>query len=310
MSPKSGFASAKRPLTTELAVVTAGLVVLFLWSRFVGLAAAWAAVESVPTVGWIPVGVAFAGGLFVLGVVAFAGAFAAVRGVDPGLSLPSRADLRFVGLAVVVPVVLVGVTELVGLRTGVPYSSLTMTYYPDPAAPSALALVGVGTAVAVPCLAATCQVLVQGSLARAFDGGSESERVVLATTLVAAFATLSTTGGLTTVPERGKLAGAAAFVVALTALRYAADAADRPRVRSLATLTATLFAAALLLPGVAGVESLAAGLFAFAHLAVLGVAAYTYERTGSLFVPALAYLSVSLANAAVVLVVEAGGTPF
>jgi hypothetical protein len=180
-----------------------------------------------------------------------------------------------------------------------------MTYYPNPASPATLALVGMGTAVAVPCLAATCQVLVQGSLARVFDGG----RAVLATTLVAAFATLSTAGGLTAVPERGKLAGAAAFVLALAALRYAADAAGG-RVRSLATLTASLFAAALLLAGVAGVESLAAGLFALTHLAVLGVGAYTYDRTGSLVVPALAYLSVSLAKATVVLVVEAGGTPF
>jgi hypothetical protein len=180
-----------------------------------------------------------------------------------------------------------------------------MTYYPNPASPATFALVGMGTAVAVPCLAATCQVLVQGSLARVFDGG----RAVLATTLVAAFATLSTAGGLTAVPERGKLAGAAAFVLALAALRYAADAAGG-RVRSLATLTASLFAAALLLAGVAGVESLAAGLFALTHLAVLGVGAYTYDRTGSLVVPALAYLSVSLAKATVVLVVEAGGTPF
>jgi hypothetical protein len=181
-----------------------------------------------------------------------------------------------------------------------------MTYYSDPAAPATLALVGVGTAVAVPCLTATCQVLVQGSLTRAFDG----RRAVLATTLVAAFATLSTAGGLTAVPKRGKLAGAAAFVLVLAVLRYAADAADGDRVRSLAAVTASLFATVLLFAGVAGVESLAGGLFALTHLGVLGVAAYAYERTGSLLVPALAYLSVSLSNAAVVLVVEAGGAPF
>ena len=306
MSPRRGFASAKRPLATELSVVTAGLVVLFLWSRLVGLAASRAAVGSLPSAGWVPVGPAFVGGLFALGVVALAGVFAAVRGVDPGLSLPSRADLRFVGPAVAVPIALVGVTALVGRYTGVPYSSLTMTYYSDPAAPATLALVGVGTAVAVPCLTATCQVLVQGSLTRAFDG----RRAVLATTLVAAFATLSTAGGLTAVPKRGKLAGAAAFVLVLAVLRYAADAADGDRVRSLAAVTASLFATVLLFAGVAGVESLAGGLFALTHLGVLGVAAYAYERTGSLLVPALAYLSVSLSNAAVVLIVEAGGTPF
>lgn len=69
---------------------------------------------------------------------------------------------------------------------------------------------------------------------------------------------------------------------------------------------AALFAALVVLSGVAAVGSVAGGLFALTHLAVLGLAAATYERTGSVAVPAVAYATLLLANRLVVFLFEAG----
>lgn len=54
--------------------------------------------------------------------------------------------------------------------------------------------------------------------------------------------------------------------------------------------------------GIAEVETVVSGLFAATQLAVLGIAAYTYDRTASLLAPDLAYAALLLANRAVVFV--------
>ncbi|MFB6123197.1 MAG: hypothetical protein ABEJ78_07035 [Haloferacaceae archaeon] len=108
-----------------------------------------------------------------------------------------------VGLAALAPPLLVGVTKLVGVATGVTYSSHLLAHYrAGTALTPILLVVGLGALVAVPSLVLTCQLLVQGSFRRVVGG----RRAVVVTTLVTGFAMTSDTGGLTPVPDPGKLA--------------------------------------------------------------------------------------------------------
>jgi hypothetical protein len=89
----------------------------------------------------------------------------------------------------------------------------------------------------------------------------------------------------------------------------AASRTDDRRLRALAALPAAAFVAVVLGATVVETDSLAAGLFGLTNLAVLALAAATYERTDSLAVPAVAYLSLSLSTTTIVLVFEAGLGP-
>lgn len=295
-----------RPLLRESGLVTAALVVLFCWRWVVETLArplSSSVAAPAPAVEFALVGAA-TGGLFVAGVALLVVGYAAARGIDAGLSPPTRADLPLLGLAGAVPAALVGLTLLVGSLTGVPYGSLTMTYYgADPSLAPLVTVVGLGVAVAVPCLALVCQVLVQGSLERAPGGRS----AVVPTTLAAGFV-VTGTGGLTAVPDRGKLLGAALFVALLGVAVAAGERVADDRLRALAYLPLAAFVALAVGSGLAEVGSLAGGLFALTHLAVLGVAAHASDRSDSLLVPAVAYLSLSLSTA-VAVALSAGSTP-
>ena len=289
------------PIAVEFALVTATLVGVFLWRRL--SRAAFSVVFGSPAFDGPVVGGLVTGGFFVGGVALFAALYAGVRGVDVGLSLPTRDDLEPLGVAVALPVALVALTKLVGVATGVPYNSFTKTAYAaDAPVTAVLVVAGLGVAVAVPVLVIVCQVLVQGSFRRVVDG----ESAVVLTTLVTGFVAVSTAGGVTAVPDRGKIAGSALFALLLVGGLYARDRIDGGRLRSLVLAPAALFVALVVLSGVAAVGSVAGGLFALAHLAVLGVAAATYERTGSVAVPAVAYATLLLANRLVVFLFEAG----
>lgn len=289
-----------RPLAVEFGVVTAVLIGLSLWRRLV--AGVLAAVD-LPSVGSVPVGGAVGGGLLLVGIVLFAGAYVAMRDIDPGLAVPTRADRAAIAAAVVTPLALVALTKLVGVATGVPYNSLTKSAVAaDPALIPILLLAGLSLLVGAPSLVVICQVIVQGSVGRAVDG----DAAVVLTTLVTGFVVVDTTGGLVPIPARGKLAGAVAFVFLLGVALFASARTDRDRVRWLVAVPVVAFVALVVLSGVAGVDSVAGGLFALSQLAALGVAAYAYDRTDSLLVPALAYASYLLATQAVVVVFEAG----
>ncbi|MFC4551416.1 MULTISPECIES: hypothetical protein [Halorussus] len=293
------------PTSAELAVVTAALVGVSLWRHVVGLVTdpLSAVVESVWTSGGLAVVGLVTGGLFVAGLALFVGAYARFRGLSVGLAAPSRRDVRLLVLAGVAPAAFVGVTAFVGSFTGVPYGSLTKTYYAasEPLAPI-LTVVGLSLLVGVPSLVLICQVLVQESFAEVVGG----RRAAVLTTLATGFVMTSTTGGLATVPDRGKLVGAALFVLALGVALYATRRTDNELLQYLAHAPALLFVALVVSSGVLGTESLAEGLFALSHVAVLGVAADTYDRSDSLVVPALAYASLILTNSAVVLFFETG----
>ncbi|MFB6195254.1 MAG: hypothetical protein ABEI80_03720 [Haloplanus sp.] len=291
------------PITAEFALVAAALVGVSLWRRL--LRDALSVVTLPPAVDGVLVGGLLAGAVFLAGLVAFAGAYAAARDVDVRLTLPTRSDLPAVGLAVGVPLALVAVTKLVGVATGVPYNALTKTAVAaDPPLVPVLLLAGLTVLLGVPTLVVVCQVLVQGSFERVVGG----DGAIALTTLVTGFAMTSTAGGLTVVPETGKLVGVVLFVGLLGVGVLAHDRLDRDRtrLRALAYAPLLLFVGLVVLSAVASVDTLAGGLFATAHLAVFAVAAYTYDRTDSLLTPALAYATVLLANRAVVVVLESG----
>lgn len=291
-----------RPLATELGAITAVLVGVYLWHRVVLVLAGPLTAALGPSPVTMPLGGLATAGLFVVGVVAFGVAYTRARGIDVGLAGPTRADAFPLGLAVVIPVALVGVTKLAGALTGVPYSALAKTYYTadSPILPIVV-LVVLGLVVNVPGLVVVCQVLVQRSLERVLAG----DHAVVLTTLVAGFAMTSDTGGLDVVPELGKLVGAAAFVLVLGAALFVVERSGREGLRPLVYAPVLLFVALVAVSGVAEVDSVAGGLFALSQVGVVGVAAYAYDRSGSLLVPALAYLSSALGQFAV-LVLEAG----
>ncbi|OYR41204.1 hypothetical protein DJ82_00150 [Halorubrum sp. Ib24] len=243
------------------------------------------------------------GGLFIAGLVLFTAGYVAYRDVDSGLKLPERTDVSLIGLAGLAPAVLVGLTKLVGSLTGVPYNSLTMTSYAaDVSVIPVLLLAGLGIGVGVPTLVIVSQVLVQGSFKQVAGGNT----AIVLTTLITGFVMMGNTGGLATVPDLGKLVGAVLFAISVGAGVFAVEYVSSERLHYVAYAPVLLVAAVISLSGIAEIGSIAGGLFVATHLAVLGIAAYTYERTNSLLAPALAYTSLSLANTTVVLLYEAG----
>ncbi|AUV83719.1 hypothetical protein C2R22_20425 [Salinigranum rubrum] len=282
------------------ALLTAALAAVALWRYLVSRLLS-AGVVPVPRSGGLAVDVLVTDGPFVVGVVAFAGAYAVGRDIDVGVTLPS--DAKTVGLAVTLPFALVGLTKLVGTLDGVPYNSLTKTAYAaDAPVWPVITVTGLSLLVGVPVVVAVCQVLVQGSLRPAVDG----DAALVLTTLVTAFVMVDTTGRLSSVPDVGKVVSVVAFTALLALGRYGHDRVAVDRVRSLAYLPVALFVCVVSLAGVAQVESVTGGLFALTQLATFGVAAYASDRTGSLLPPALAYACFWLANTAVVYGFEAG----
>lgn len=290
---------SSRRIAREFGLVIAMLAGLYLWRQLVTEALSVAGLAS----GGVFVTGLVSGGILLAGLVALVGAYAAVRNIDFGLALPSTADLPAVALAVLIPVALVALTKLAGVATGVPYNSLTKTAVAaDAPLLPVLRIAVIGLLVGVPALVVVCQVLIQGSFEQVVGG----DAAILLTTVVTGFVMVSNTGGLTTVPDLGKLLGAAVFALLLGVGLFVDERADHDWLRWLGYAPVLVFAAIVVLSGIAAVESVAGGLFAATQLAVLGVAAVTYDRTESLLVPALAYASLLLANRVVVVVFEAG----
>lgn len=296
---------SKRSAMVEFGSVVAILIGIYLWHRAMRVVTdpVLATLDSLSALGGLLVGGILTGGVFVGGLAVFAKAYTTSREISVGTVLPSNADPVVVGLAGATPAALVVATKLVGTLTGVTYQSLTMTYYgSDGPLRSVVAVIGLELVVAVPTLVLICQILVQGSLRQTLGG----ERAVAVTTLVTGVLVGSDVGGLATNPEPGRLVGAILFVLVLGVALYAAENVERGALRYLAYAPAMLFVAVVVISGITRIESAAGGLFALTHFVALGIAAYAYERSGSLFAPALAYLSLLLANDAVVLVLESG----
>jgi len=285
----------------EFTLVTAVLVELSLWHRLLSTLLA-ATVGPLPGfVGLLATGLV-TGGLFIAGLILFTRAYAATREIDVGQSLPPRDALPLVGVAAAVPVVLVGLTKLVSSTIGVPYSSLTETSVAaDASAGPVLLLTGLSVLLTVPVLVLVCQVLVQGSFERVVD----DDTAIGLTTALTGFVMVSNNGGLTIAPDEGKLAGAVLFAVVLALAFYVEDRYPQDPLRYLAYIPLAIVSTVLLVAGLETLGSLAGALFAGTHLVVFGVAAYTYNRTGSLLAPAIAYGTLVLANRAAVVFSEA-----
>lgn len=293
---------SNHPLVREFALIVAVLLGIYLWQRVLR--------ESLPTVlgsspgdSWLLVNGLLFSGLLIAGLAVFAGAYVTLRDIEIGLALPSRDDLRLVSLAAVVPASLVGITKLVGVLTAVPYNSLTISSYAaNTQVTTFLLFAGLSLLVGVPSLLVICQVLIQGSFERVVDG----DLAIVLTTVLTGFVMMSNTGGLAPTPDQGKLVGVVLFVLALGVALYGTERIDREWLGYLLFIPVALLSALVVLSGVAVIDSIAGGLFAFTHVAVLGIGAYTYERTSSLLVPALAYVSLLLTNELVIFAFEAG----
>lgn len=290
------------PITTELGLVVAAAAGFSVWPR-VAAAVSTPILDSLALPDSLLVNGLITGGFLLAGLCLFTGAYATVREIDVGVELPSGGDLRLAGLALVLPAALVGLTKSVGALTGVPYGSLTKTYIAaDAPIEPYLVVTGLGVFIGVPSLLLLCHVVVQGSFEKVVEG----DVAVVATTAVAGFLLTSNVGSLSAFPDRGKLVGAALFVLAVGVATYATETVRRQRLRLLASLPAILLVGVTVVSGVAAVESVAGGLFAVAQVAVIGLAAYAYERTDTLLLPALAYLSFYLTGSAIVFIFEAG----
>lgn len=290
------------PVVLEFGIVTALLAVVALW-RALATDVVAVASEWVPSGAGVLSGGLVGGGVLLAGLAGVAAAYTRFRGVDVGTRLPSRDAAPMVGLAALTPVVGVSVSRLLAAVTGVPFTSLTKTSVAGdvPLAPL-LVVAGLGVLVGVPALVLTCQVLVQASFGQVVG----ADTAVGLTTAVAGLALVSDTGGLAVAPAFGRLVGVVAVALALGLAASALGRFDDDRLRYLGTVPLVVVAASVALAGIVAVETLAGGAYAVTQLAVLGVAAYTYDRTRSLLVPALAYASLLLTTRAVVLAVETG----
>lgn len=310
MSLQSGRLETVRsehPLTTELAAVVAVLAAVSLWEHV-------AREFVLPGVGFGPGGYGYAvidslllvgvvtGGILLVGVAAIAGVYVTVRDVEVGGARPVGRGATVAGAALA-PVALVALTKLVAAVSGTTYGALFQRSYGDAATVELFATTAVPMlVVVVPMLLLVCQVIVQGGLRRVVGG----DAAVALTTLVAGFLLVDATGGLAMLPERGKLVGAALFVAGVAVATYGSERFDRRWLRYLSLVPVALLVGATVASGVAAVETVPAVLFVGAKVAVLGVAAYAYQRTGSLLVPALTYASFLASSEAVVFLLEAG----
>ncbi len=273
---------------------------MYVWQQLV--AEVLAIVGSPSAFGGIIVYGLIHGGVLLSGIGLLVGAYASLREFEIGLKPLSTSDLPIIGVAVLTPLVLVGLTKLVGIVTNVPYTSLTKTSVAaNPPLGPILAILGLGLLVGVPTLVLICQILIQGSFCQAVG----ADGAIVLTTLTTGFVMTSNTGGLATIPELGKLLGLIVFVLLLGVALLGAEKAERRWLRYLAATPIVIFAVIVVLSGVSQIESIAGGLFAATQLTVLGIAAYTYDRSNSLLAPTLAYVSLLLANRTVV-VLEAG----
>lgn len=310
LHPESPTAARSNyPLATELALVVAALLALALWERL-------AREYVLPALGLGPGGTTLGaydsllaagvvnGTVLLAGVGVVVAVYVLARDVEVGVALPAPDRLSTVVGATVTPAVLVVATKLVGDLTGTAYGTLALRSYGAAATVEhVLPVSALGLFVGVPVLLVVCQLLLQGSLRRVVDG----DDAVVLTTLAAGFLLVDVDGGLPGwLPEFGTLVGAALFVLALLVARHGSERVEDERLRYLAFGPAALLAGATVLSGVAAIDTVAMGLFVAAQFAVLGVAAYAYERTGSLLAPALTYASLLATSDAVVFFLEAG----
>jgi len=310
MATTDSFEGSRRPLATELLIVVAALLAVQLWTGTLWQRVVGPAVRNLPladALGVDGLGAFLASsfvysGLLVASVVVIAAVYVRARNVPVGTALPGRSDLAMVALAVATPLVLIGVTDLVGNVTSVPFKTLVLTAYAERASATFAAGTTLASVfVAVPLAVVLNQVLVQGS----FRSITSSDTAIALTTLLGAFV-LGDQGLVGGIGETSKYVGVGLFALASLAVHVSRTRFDARWIWAVAAVPAVLFVVLSGVQWVASIDSIAAGLYGLANVATLGVAAYTYERTDSLLVPALAYASLLVASEAVVFLFEPG----
>ncbi|WP_135364121.1 hypothetical protein [Halosimplex halophilum] len=298
----------RRPLAREAAIAVAAFGAFVLWIHALWPVAG--ALRSVVRPGALAetglgslAATALTNSLVVVaGTVVFTVGYARVRGRPVPLGLPGRADLPVVAAAVLAPVAAVAAVQLLAGATGTDLATLTGRSFASGADPFTTGVVtALGLFVGLPAYVLVTHALVQRTLRSA---ASPAVTIGLTTLLVGTVGpTGLVSGGL---PLR--VAAVTLLLVASIALPvYAADAFDRTWLSALSALPLAMFAAGALFQWVTGLDGVAGAALGLAEVGLVGVSAYAYERTESLFPPALAYAAFVVARDAVAFLAGTGG---
>lgn len=230
------------------------------------------------------------GALSLAGLGILAVAYGRVRGVSYPLSVPDRARLRVLGVAVAGGAVLASLSYVpFALQYGTALANALASTTPR-------ALLYGQTpfrlAVFVPSMAVLYHGLVQGGFRRAFG----RERAVVATTLVGGYLVIPSTvhplgtfGGpwLHVMGTRGAIG--LLFVLAIAAAVYGSEGVDDDRVRSMAAVPVALALALVAISLAGSVDRPLELVSVVSRVSLVGVAAYAYDGTDSLLTTALVY---------------------
>ncbi|WP_415380923.1 hypothetical protein [Halosimplex sp. TS25] len=239
------------------------------------------------------------GVLAIGGLGALAAAYVTVREVDLSLSLPEREHGPLVAIAALVPAVLAvgsnvaavvaapefSVGDFAVAALNGPFGYLPGDYLVDPL-------------VLVTLTALLYHGLVQASLARVVDG----DIAVLATTLVAGILLREPhsmqfrNGPLWFTFSTEGVSMAVLFVITIAVIAHATDQFEDSRLRWLAFVPAVLALAYVAMWTTTTASSALDHVHTASGVVVIATAAYAYDRTDSLLVPAVAYLSFAVVD--------------
>lgn len=292
-SPRAALETiAQRAVVVELALVVAALIAVSAYSVAVDAALDPYFLDSDTAL------LLLRSALVLLGIGVLTAAYAAWRGYSLRASMPATSDARVVGAAVAVAALLATPSfALLAVRTGTGVEHVASTLADAGAVFTLRTLTRIALFVAG--MALLGHALVQGALGRVIGRG----RAVVATTMLGGYLAAPTTITYGTfaagpwLPAWGRRAAVALlFVLALGVVVAAERRVDDDRLRTLATLPLLAAVALVVLVLAAAADSPGGAVVALTRAAVIGVAAYAYDATDSLLVPALAYAAFAVVS--------------
>jgi hypothetical protein len=293
----------EQPLLVEVALVTATLAAVSLW--FDGTQQLTSVVLPTGLGGSVGIWAHLA--VLLVGTAVFVVAYSRFRGVELRFGPPALDSLPAAGVAVFAPAALVLLTDAFAGALGGRYSALSGTRWTAGAPPEVvLTLVVLAPLAGSVALALVFQGAVQGTFREVLS----ARRAAVLTVGFGAVALVDGTGGaLGFFPSTGGFVFLVLLVVALLVGRYVERRAETGWDRRVGYAPL----AALLALGVYGVFGEVSGLadvaFVCLQVTVLALAAWGYDRTDSLVVPAGTYLAFFATGQAVALLFEAMPAP-
>ncbi|QLH77852.1 hypothetical protein HZS55_11325 [Halosimplex rubrum] len=242
--------------------------------------------------------------VLLVGIAAFALVHGRLRGQPVGVSLPGRSDVPTVATAALVPVAGVAAITVLASTQGTTLAVLEGTYYAQntgPLLPATLTLLTV--LVGLPAYVLVAHEIVQRPLSAA---GRPWAAVAVTTLFVGTIGPRELVG--TGLPMRAVVV----FLVLAASVALPAVAAHTFEYEWLPLLCGiplALFVGGVLVGFAGQTDGVADGALALVGLAVVAVAAYGYERTGSVVVPAVAYVAFVVSSDAVAFALGIGATP-